>query len=183
MSEALQVPEGHSRSVWVFGLDLPESQFDVFQAAPKDTPDAASPLAKALGVTALDRRFVEVFETDTIEEFGLARYLCEANGMSQAQVAAARTTLDAHSKGTVLVFSRALSGPVTLTPQAPLTFLGKFDTEFARHSHTKLDSKAADGTLVTPAKKTEPPRIRWGWLAAGTAVVMAVLLAIIWASA
>ena len=85
--------ESAARTIFVFQLDIDPARIDRWKA-----PDAKGewPLPEALGVKALDASQVEVFAEEAIAEYGMVRYLTEANGMSAESVARDEAVKNAH---------------------------------------------------------------------------------------
>lgn len=124
MSDLAFPPEHAPRSIYVFALDIEPVELPAWE------PEGAAadwPLPSALGVEKLDPEQVEVFPSDRIAEYGLARYLTEANGMSPESVAEAAQTLEAQTGIIALVHSRAVAGKDgQFDPAHPARFIGRF---------------------------------------------------------
>lgn len=124
--EALALPApGAPRTIWVFMLDIDPAEIARWQA-----PDAESgdwPLPGVLGLKTLDPEHVEVFPEEQIGEYGLVRYLTEANGMSPASVVGDEAVLSSLPGVIVLVHSRAVAGQSGhFDPARPAHFVGRY---------------------------------------------------------
>ncbi len=157
MSDWSTVPKGERGVLRVFAIDLPAPDVAAFAAE----STATWPLRDALGVAALDRDFVEVFDLDTIRSYGFARYLSDANGMAIAEVGADTAMLVALTGHVAIVDSKAFGGQAaTLSPSPPLHHIGTYraeksttSTEVLRAETAKREAAATD---LRPAPK--PPR-------------------------
>lgn len=147
MTDPLQFPErADTRAVWLFTADLPIEALDEFKAR----TEAGWPLGEALGADWLNPDFVEVFAPADIAEYGLARYLTEANGMDPDQVAADTEKLGALSKPVVLVYSQALSGRQgRFDPKPPLTFVGRYEAPYSLTPAIPLPGFESTSGIVT----------------------------------
>ena len=147
LTNPLTVPDSDRRYVWVFAVDLPENDLRAFGHEDHTDDDKVHwPLGDALGLSPYpDQDFVELFDLDTIQDFGFSRYLSEANGMDIGEDAA---KLDALRGGVALVFSQALKGGQTrFAPKAPLSFIGRYALPVDLPTHEKLTSTSAEGLL------------------------------------
>ena len=147
--------------VWVFQLGVDLSEMAAWTPPDPAKPNGAMqawPLPDALGLAHLDPAKVEVFRAETLSDYGLARYLTEANGFSEQSVAPMAATLDALTGPLVLVFSGALGGSaLTLTPRAPLQFVGMFETRPDTTRRPPVASDAARGQLAPELTNTQQP--------------------------
>lgn len=167
------------RSVWVFALDVPKDQLEPWRHG-SFTEDGEHiwPLRDALGVDPLDNDFTEVFQIADIAEYGLARYLIEANRLAEASVAPDAATLGALTGAVALVFSGALGdAPVRLDPQPPLRFIGRYEERPNLAFAPPLHSPEGAGTLAPASAPPVPgPRLPL-WPAA--LLVLLMLLALL----
>jgi len=187
VSDALGIPAGAIRAVWVFAIDLPEGELDAFrQESHTEGGDVLWPLRDALGVTRLDHGQVEVFDIATIRDYGLARYLTEANGMDAASVAPDAARLDALTGAVALVFSAALPEDVArLDPRPPLRLIGRYAERLDFTPRTAPASATARSGQALPADPPEPKRpsdgAMMGRVALGALLVLFALVALmIW---
>lgn len=164
MSEAAIIPEGHQRMVWVFAVDMPAEALDAMEPAE---------LADALGLwTAPDPAHVERFDAATIAEYGLAKYVSDANGMDVPADEAQR--LDALEGSLCLIYSKALATSDTkFAPEPPFTLIGRYGTAPEVHSMQRLKSAGAEGML--PQGKPPKSDARIGGM---VATVVLIFLAI-----
>lgn len=148
-------PAGEQRRVWLFSLDLPEEEVKAFaeEQFNKEGASTGWPLRDALGVVRLDKDYVEVFKTDTFSDYGLDRYLTEAHGMSEAQVAADAEKLKGLNGHAVLVVSKAFGGRAAqFNPSDKLTLIGSYEAEKPTAAVLKLEAKAAKQQEVAEKK-------------------------------
>lgn len=139
-------PADERRRVWLFSVNLPEEEVKSLAEEQFDEEGNLStwPLKDALGVTRLDKEFVEVFKTASFEDYGLDRYLTEAHGMSEAQVAEDSEKLKNLEGHAVLVVSKAFGGQAdqfNLSDQ--LTLVGSYGVEKPTAAILKAEAKAA----------------------------------------
>jgi len=158
MSELHRIPAGSVRAIWLFVLELPEAEIKAFtEESYGDDDTVAWPLRDALGVPHLDHDFIEVFKAETLKDFGLARYLTEANGMDEATVTPDAETLDTLSGTLVLLSSVALpDGLDRIEPRAPLRLVGRYSEQPDMRLRPPLrsDSAGPQSAETPPAKKT-----------------------------
>jgi hypothetical protein len=155
MSDQLAIPAASVRSVWVFSVDLPESDLDAFRGkAPEGANGCLSPMMEAVGAGRLAPSHVELFMAETLAGYGMADYLIEANGMDAVSVDPDRARLDALTEPVLLVFSGALADGIDrLEPKAPLTLVGRYTETVTFTLRAPLRSDAAE----TPAASVEDP--------------------------
>ncbi len=179
MSERFEIKENEHGVVRLFTVDLPEAELDEFA----DDSDVPSALQEALGVDRLNMEFVELFPVSTLEGVGLAGYMVDGLGVSEAEVEEDRARLEALS-GTVLVLlSSAFGGhAATLTPKPPLRWVGTYTEERAPVSFKPLPSEGAKGTT---GGKTPPSDAAMSGRVASIAllVLFALVALIVWVAA
>lgn len=140
MSERFQVSATERGIIRVFAIDLPEDQVDGFDPAP------------ALGVTALESQYVELFPVSDLKGVGLSGYMSEGLGVAETELDKSR--LDALDGHVLIVLSGAFGEqPVTLTPKAPLRWIGTYTEEHAPVQFEPLPDAAAQGQIAPEAKK------------------------------
>lgn len=152
MSEKFDVSATEMGLVRLFKIDLPPEEIDAFG----DDSDGPGALETALGVQYLDRGFVDLFPVDNLEGVGLAVYMVEGLGVSEAEVDPVREQLNTIEGHVLVVLSRAFGGEAaTLTPNAPLRWIGTFVEDRAAVQFEPLSSDAAEMT-PTPEAKRKP---------------------------
>lgn len=185
-ADALSIPAGSVRCVWVLAVDLPEEAIKVFaEESEADRSGISWPLQDALGAGLLDRTYVEVFKVDTLDDYGLARYLTEANGMDEAGVAPDAARLDAIEGHVVMVFSDALGdGVVRLAPRPPLRLIGRYaeSLDFAVRTAPASDAARKSAEAPEPEPRTGPSNAAMGGRVAMVAllVLFALVGLMIW---
>lgn len=176
MTDPLVFPErDDARVVWVFTAALPDEALDDFTAR----TDAGWPLAEALGDSTLEPEFIEAFPPQDIAEYGLMRYLTEANGMDADQVKADATRLGTLTDPVVLVYSQALSGQQgRFDPKPPLSFVGRYEAPYALTPSVPMpEFESASGVVTGPSgPSSDTPRMR---RALGLTVLGLALLAVL----
>jgi hypothetical protein len=142
MTDRLSVPS--ARSLWVFRADLSEAD----QGRVRDAGFDPATLAGAVGAGALDPAGLEIFDAATFKDYGLARYLTEANGMDAADVTPDAQQLNVLTGPVLLVFSSALpEGTARLSPSAPLDLIGRYSARQGVTVAAPLHSDAAHGVI------------------------------------
>jgi hypothetical protein len=178
MTDPLVFPErADARLVWVFTAALPDDTLDDFTAR----TDAGWPLGEALGITALEPEFIEAFPPQDIAEYGLVRYLTEANGMDPDQVSADAAKLGALTKPVVLVYSQALSGQQgRFDPKPPLSFVGRYEAPYSLSPSMPLpEFESASGVVTGPSgPSSDTPRMRRALVL--TVLALALLAVLVW---
>ncbi|MFV2053841.1 hypothetical protein [Aliiroseovarius sp. YM-037] len=181
MSDPLHSPPGHHRRIWVFSVDLPEDEIPAFnrESYNEDGDMTNWPLKDALGVPFLDHDFIELFNASDIKEYGLSRYLTDANGMAEKEVAPDAEKLDALKGHILLVLSEAFDErEVRLNPKPPLNFLGVYKQEPMSMPTEPLRSESAKGILTGTPGKTPPPPEKSGLISKLLVAAFLLVLAI-----
>ncbi|PJI93028.1 hypothetical protein BC777_1895 [Yoonia maricola] len=155
MSETFHIKATERGVVRIFMANLTADQAASFtESTDEDTP---APINRALGVTYLDCDFVELFPLSNLDGLGLAGYLTEGLGVAEADVKPHASRLNAMSGHVLIVLSKAFGGfETTITPIAPLKWIGTYLEEGASVKFEPLPSEAAIGTAGT--SKVKPPK-------------------------
>lgn len=133
----------------LFALDLPPEEIAAF-AAPG--PQGRWPLRDSLGASDLDQDHVECFDIADLEELGLGGYMTEGLGIAADEIARDGARLANLSGPVVIVFSAAFAGIAqTLTPRAPLRWIGTYREDSAPVRFQPLPDASARGNLA-PAR-------------------------------
>lgn len=145
--------------VRLFMVDLPESRIKAF-ADPDYDSDADDPpwaLKSALGADYLDEDFIEHFTISDLADLGLPGYMTEGLGIAEADIAEDRAQLSALKGHLLIVFSRAFGGfAQSLTPRAPLRWVGTYVEDRPPVIFDPLPSGAATGQVDGPANSAKP---------------------------
>jgi len=147
MSAALDIITAPHRSVWIFAIDLADSEIDAFSHETDNGNEGRNwPLGDALGVTPYpDQDFVEVLDLEALRAYGFSNYLTEGNGVDIGDDA---SMLDALTGHILLVFSQGVENAQTaFVPQAPLSFVARYSQVMEHSLHGPLTSDAAKGQL------------------------------------
>ncbi|MAM62113.1 hypothetical protein [Maritimibacter sp. UBA3975] len=172
----LELPGGTGpRTIWVFLLDIDPARIDTWKAPDPDTGDW--PLPGALGLKDLNPAHVEVFPEGQIAEYGLTRYLTDANGMSVESVAEDARTLASLSGVIALVHGKAVAGQTGhFDPAHPARFVGRYQEEATLTVSTPAPASAStQGSIAGGATPGQGPRkMPWGIFVAMVAVIIAV---------
>ena len=155
MSEKFKIGLSEHGIVRIFAVELPESEIKTFGEA-GDEVDAGDPpwaLQQALGATYLDAKFVELFPVSDLKGVGLTGYMTEGLGISDADVRQDHPRLETLTGYVLVVLSAAFGGvEQTLTPRAPLRWIGTYAEERTPVEFRPLPTQAATGNAVTPIK-------------------------------
>ncbi|MFC3084856.1 hypothetical protein [Tabrizicola soli] len=142
--------------------------------------DKAGLVAALFGDPDLDPAHVELFDTADLAGVGLAGYLAEGLGVSDAALAPDRARLEAVRGPVLILHSRALHGrAVTLIPDPRLTLLAGYTEERPPVHFEPLPSDAAKGSLTAPGPSAPAPRLPRRALALGAALLLAGLAALV----
>ena len=138
--------------VRLFSVDIAPDEIDTFRTA----PDGHSPLAKALGATTLDDAYVELFDIADLEELGLRGYMRDGLGVAETDLAEDATRLDDLSGPVLILLSQAFGGmSQTLSPRAPLRWVGTWREEKAPMHFEPLPDPSPDARLMPRGEKAE----------------------------
>ncbi|MBV7407626.1 hypothetical protein [Maritimibacter sp. DP1N21-5] len=165
------------RTIWVFELKVPTDELPMWEA---DGADEGWPLPRVLGVESLDPAHVEVFPDNRIAEYGLARYLADANGMDESEVAPDAAKLESVSQLVVLVHAKAVTEPGRFSPQPPARFVGKYAAKGHLTASVPPMSRSAEGVVAGGGPTTvTPTSFPWRVIALSSLLV-AILALLIW---
>ena len=171
MSESFRINATEHGVIRIFMVNLAANQIAAFTEAAQDG-DAPAPITRALGVTNLDSDFIELFPLSNLEGVGLAGYLTDGLGVSKADVAPHASRLNGMTGQVLIVLSSAFGGiETTITPTAPLKWIGTYTEEGASMQFEPLVSEAAAGTLDKPAGKPPKSDARVGGMIATYALI------------
>ncbi|GAA3861477.1 hypothetical protein [Celeribacter arenosi] len=167
MSDAYDIPEGHERLVWVFAVDAPVAEIE---------PLVGAGLGEVLGLwREPDPAHVECVDASTLNNYGVARYVAEANGMDVGDDA---PMLDALSGTICLVFSKALGQDAArFAPEPPFRLVGRYGAPVTIPSMDTLRSESAQGLLPQGKPPASPARIS-GMVATFVLLFLAVFVAV-----
>ena len=170
MSETFQVGPTENGVIRIFMVNLTADDADSFlQASDADTP---APINRALGVDDLDPAFVELFPLSRLEGVGLAGYLVDGLGVAEADVAPYRSRLNGMSGQVLIVLSKAFGGQAaTITPTAPLKWIGTYTEQGASVKFEPLPAKGAEGADTGAAGKAPKSDARIGGMIAMYALI------------
>lgn len=144
MNAALILQPGERNVLRLFALDLPRAEV----AKLEKSPEGDDLLAALLGVEALDRASVEVFDVKDLTGIGLAGYLMAGDGIPAAQVEPDRQRLEEVSGGVLLVYSEAFpTRPLTLTPDPRLRLIGIYREDTPQIVFEPLPDASAHGEV------------------------------------
>lgn len=146
MSAALDISAAPYRSVWIFAVDLPESDIDDFAHETMKEVVPHWPLGAALGVHPFpDHDFVEVLDLEALRAYGFSNYLADGNGLEIGDNA---EMLDALTGHVLLVFSQGVeNGQTAFAPATPLTFVARYSQPAQMPTLEPLESDGAEGQL------------------------------------
>lgn len=184
MSERFEVNEHERGIVRLFAVDLPPEKIGPFSEEPlgEENDDAPWPLQEALGARYLDSDFIELFPISNLTGLGLPGYMTEGLGIAEKDVEgdlARLSSLDGHI---LIVLSSAFGGfAQTLSPRAPLRWIGTYAEETAPVQFEPLPSEAAQGNVNTETKPGPSNAAMSGRVAMVALLVLAALVAVmIW---
>lgn len=181
MSETFHINATERGVIRIFMANLTTDQAASFTESPdEDTP---APINRALGVSYLDTDFVELFPLSNLEGVGLASYLTDGLGVAKEDVAPHASRLNSMTGHVLIVLSQAFGGfETTITPTAPLKWIGTYTEEGASVKFEPLPSEGAKGAPVIPAGKPQKSDARIGGMIAMYALIamFALVALMIW---
>lgn len=170
MSETFHVSATERGVIRIFMANLTTEQAANFTQSPDE--DTAAPINRALDVTYLDSDFVELFPLSNLDGVGLAGYLTDGLGVAAEDVKPNASRLNAMSGQVLIVLSQAFGGfETTITPTAPLKWIGTYTEEGASVKFEPLPSKGAEGAPGTPNGKPPKSDARVGGMIAMYALI------------
>jgi hypothetical protein len=144
VNAALTLQPGERRVLRLFALDLPRAEVEGLEKS----PEGDDLLSALLGVDALDRAAVEVFDVEDLTGIGLAGYLMAGDGIPEAQIEPDRQRLEEVTGGVLLVYSEAFPArPLTLTPDPRLRLIGLYREDTPQIVFEPLPDAAAMGEV------------------------------------
>ena len=149
----MQISASEHGVVRIFAVDLPKAEIEVFN---RQIPGKADdwPLRDALGATTLDPDQIDYFDVKDLDDLGLVGYLTEGLGIAEQDIEQDAARLSAITGQVLIVNSAAFRGTAqTLSPHAPLRWIGTYTEEAAEISTVPLTSDAARGNISTGSGK------------------------------
>lgn len=142
--------------------------------------DKAELVAALFDDPDLDPAHVELFDTTDLAGVGLAGYLAEGQGISEAALAPDLARLEAVAGPVLVLRSRALHGrAVTLAPDPRLTLIASYTEDRPPVHFEPLPSDAAKGRLTAPGPLAAAPRLPRGAVILGVVLLLAGLAALV----
>jgi len=172
----MQVKPTERGLIRLFVVDLPPEEIKAFNTHATDT---GWPLQQALGATDLDPARIELFHINDLDDLGLSGYMTEGLGIADKDITPDAARLDALTGHVLIVQSAAFLGNAqTLTPRAPLRWIGTYAEESAPVQFQPLKTDAAKGTLAAPPPKQANPHLTLLWAILALPVLVAILVAV-----
>ncbi|EBA12090.1 hypothetical protein [Roseobacter sp. CCS2] len=170
MSETFHIKATERGVIRIFMANLTTEQAETFTQSPdEDTP---APINRALGVSNLNTDFIELFPLSNLAGVGLAGYLVEGLGVAEEDVKPHASRLNAMSGQVLIVLSQAFGGfETTITPTAPLKWIGTYTEEGSAVKFEPLPSEGAEVTPGTPTGKPPKSDARVGGMIAMYALI------------
>ena len=156
---------GHAR---IFAVDLPTAEAETL---------SREDLAALLGIETLAEDQHEFFPVGNLEGIGLTGYLTEGMGMDPAEIRADAARLNA-IRGHVLILPSAAVRGLTLTPHAPLRWVGTYREPVTVAPMDRLHADAAERSESAPRKKPQSEARVMGQVALAALAVIALLVVV-----
>lgn len=174
-------PEHAPRMIFVFALDCMPEELPAWE------PDGAGddwPLPEALGLGGIAPEHVEVFPVARIADYGLARYLAEAHGMSAERVEDEAQALQDIAGLVVLVHGRAVAGrDGAFAPKPPARFIARVGEQPMLAGAVPPPSpRVTRGVIAGGSTSGDTPGFPWRGLGLGL-VGLVLLAAYLWSLA
>ncbi|SHI95257.1 hypothetical protein SAMN05444000_10431 [Shimia gijangensis] len=179
----MEVTPTENGLIRLFSVDLPPEEITLFRTRSfdKDGEQSSWPLWDALDPTYLDEDFIEFCDIASLEDLGLTGYMTEGLGVSEVDVAQDAARLSAITGHVLIVFSSAFDGIAqTLTPRAPLRWIGTYREDKAPVVFAPLPSEAAKGILAPAAPAHPSPHLTLIWALLALPIVALFLAAVIY---
>ncbi|WP_127114740.1 hypothetical protein [Shimia sediminis] len=174
----MQVTPTEHGLIRLFAVDLPLEDIKPFHT---HTDDAVWPVQEALGASDLDPARVELFDVADLDELGLTGYMTEGLGIAASDLATDAARLDGLTGHVLIVFSAAFrSTAQSLTPRAPLRWIGTYAEEAAHVRFQPLPTDAAKGILSAAPPKTANPHLTLLWALLALPVLALIVGAVIY---
>jgi len=178
MSEQMQIKAQEHGLIRVFAVDLATEEIATFS----EQSDAGWALKEALGATQLNSAYVELFDVADLDDLGLTGYMRQGLGVMASDIAEMRSQIDTLTGPVLIILSKAFDGqPQSLSPKAPLRWIGTFREEAANVQFKPIQSEAAKGTLAPPASaRTTNPHLTLIAAILALPVIIGLLGLLIW---
>lgn len=174
----MEVKASEHGQIRLFTVDLPPDEVASF-STPED--ETGWPLQDALGATRLDEDFVELFDVADLEELGLTGYMTEGLGIAETEVRQDAPRLNAINGHVLILFSSAFAGIAqTLTPRAPLRWIGTYSEQKAPVTFEPLPAKTASGTVVPDGSAPNNPHLTVLWAVLALPILALIVGAVIY---
>lgn len=174
----MQVSSTEHGQIRLFSVDVPPEEADAFFT---QTDQGDWPFRDALGAQDLDAARFEHFDVDDLEGWGLTGYMIEGLGIDEDEVDEDAARLSSLRGRMVIVYSSAFGGvDQTLTPRAPLRWIGTYAEDREPVSFAPLPSKSAKGTLAAGAPKQSNPHLTLLWVVLALPVLALIVGAVIY---
>ncbi|MEO3414451.1 hypothetical protein AAFO92_07340 [Roseovarius sp. CAU 1744] len=182
MSERFEVAENERGIIRLFSVDLPPEQISAFAEKPlgEENDDTPWPLKEALGAQYLDLDFIELFPITNLTGLGLPGYMVEGLGIAEEDIAEDHARLSSLKGHILIVVSSAFGGfAQTLSPRAPLRWIGTYTEETAPVQFQPLPSETARGNVNTDTKPRPSNAAMSGRVAMAALLVLALLVVVL----
>lgn len=168
MQGVIEIPAQERGVIRIFDLEMPAEQALFLQE-----PGA---LAQLLGIDDIDLSHVEIFPVSDLDELGLAGYLLQGCGLTEAQITPDRDRLSALTGHVLLLRSRAFGDrALRLTPAAqiiPVASYGETPVDWTAPPQAAPESSK----LYSGAKPSSPRATRAATRRIGASLFAVVVL-------
>ena len=177
----MEVKSTERGMIRLFMVDLPPEDLNSFNTRSVGGGIDAWPLRDSLGAGFLDQDFVEYFDISDLEELGLMGYMTEGLGIAAKDVEQDTARLANLSGQVLIVFSAAFDGKAqTLTPKAPLRWIGTYREDAAPVTFSPLPDASAKGIGAPVATPPNNPHLTVLWAVLALPVLALILGAVIY---
>ncbi len=144
MTDPLYVSAYENKCIRLFKVDITPEALEKLKNPKPDMPPYAAAVAELVGLDWVDGTYAELFDLSDLEGLGLANYLLQGAGVSEAVITQHRDRLDALEGIVLILYTRAFEEKeVQLHPRRNVVLVEHFEEESTPIAFSEIPSKAA----------------------------------------
>ncbi|GAA6209497.1 hypothetical protein NBRC116601_27900 [Cognatishimia sp. WU-CL00825] len=177
--DVFHVSELETGRIRLFTVEITEAELDRIQNPQRDMPPTAAAIATLVGLDWIDAGYAEIFNIADLEGLGLANYLVQGAGVSEATISEHRALLDQVQDIVLILYSRAFEQQeVHLTLHPAVQLIEMFEEETHNVTFEPLPNKSATepANLATPPSNAHFSVVKAVLLLPGLLIVLALLI-------
>ncbi|MGH1464401.1 MAG: hypothetical protein ACRBBQ_03480 [Cognatishimia sp.] len=152
--DAFHVSATESGRVRLFKVEITEMDLERIQSPQRDMPPTPAAIANLVGLDWIDTGYAEIFNISDLDGLGLANYLVQGAGVSEAAISDHRLLLDQIEDIVLILYSRAFEGKETHLALHPAVQLIEM---FSEESHDVTFQPLPNKSASEPANLSTPP--------------------------